>query len=241
MFTKVLAFIGTFTTLTVTFTALAGSSSLTLLTSLVAPHGVENKLCFPWRLPIAVFHFVTNGFHLFAYWLQWTSIVSYSRDVSCMLQSIQPRETDQVRQNFMLCSEFMRTYRVLGVLDKQFSNLYEHYMSQIQTAAVFCVVLNMYQAVVGGSVRSLVIAIGVALGFIQFLEATAEVHHTSTDLLEEWKRVSRRKVPLWFPRSLKSCRHLHVPVGSFFYVDRGLVLTVLSIMLNTSASVIITH
>ena len=167
--------------------------------------------------------------------------MAYSRDISNTLRKMRRSGEGLGTQNFALSSQFAKNYRVLGVLQQRFTMLYEHYMSQIQTAMVFCVVLNMFQAVVGGNLRSLVIALLVALGLVQFLEATAEVYHTSMDVLKEWRRVSKREVPVWFPRFLKSCRHLCVPVGSFFYVDRGLVLTVLSIMLNTSASLIITH
>ena len=113
-------------------------------------------------------------------------------------------------------------------------------MSNIQSVTIFCVVLNAYLAVVGGSVRSLVLALGFAYSFVQLLEATAEVYHTSSDVLHEWRRVNRGDLPLWFPRFWKSCTFLYIPVGRFFYVDRGLVLTVLAIMLDNSASVILT-
>ena len=202
---------------------------------------MRKELRLLWRIPHAYFHFITNGFHLFAYWLQWTSIVSFSTDVSKILQNVRPRGKGTDLENFVASIEFAGNYRALGVLHRQFSSFYENYMSQAQAAAIFCVVLKTYQSVVAGNVRSLVLALGVALGFIQFQLATAQVYHTSSDVLEKWKRISSKEVPIWFPRFVRSCRHLCVPVGSFFYVDRGLVLTVLSIMLNASASLIIAH
>ena len=152
---------------------------MTLLTSLIVSGGQKNKLPFPQRLPIAAFHFVTNGLHLFTYWLQATSVVSYSRDVSNMQENMRPRLRGKGVESLALSSEFARSYRILGVLQQQFSSLYQHYMSQNQTAMAFCVVLNMLQAVVDGNLRSLVIALLLTLGFIKFLEATAEVYHTS--------------------------------------------------------------
>ena len=134
----------------------------------------------------------------------------------------------------------MIRYRTLGVLQSQFRRLYKNYMSVTQTISIFCVVVNLYQAVLLGSMRAFVLALVVGLGLTQFLEVMAGVYHTSSEALREWKRADRRNVPAWFPKFLKSCKFLCIPVGSFFYVDKILVLTVLSIILNTSASLILT-
>ena len=134
----------------------------------------------------------------------------------------------------------MRRYRTLGDLHSQFRSLYKNYMSVTQAISIFCVVVNMYQAVVLGSMRAFVLALVLALGLTQFLEVNAEVYHTSSEALRKWQCIDRRNVPLSFAKFLKSCKFLGIPVGSFFYVDRGLVLTVLSIMLNTSATLILT-
>ena len=114
-----------------------------------------------------------------------------------------------------------------------------HYISLIQTASIFAVVFNTYKAVILGSVRALLLALTVCMGHIQFIEATAQVYDTSSDVLRNWRHVRRRDVPPWFPRYLRSCRIVYVPVGSFFYIDRGLVLTVLSIITNGATSLIL--
>ena len=176
---------------------------------------------------------------MFAPWFHWTSIVSFSVDVSRMIKEVAPRKQCRDTDHAM-ANAFARTHRSFQLLQKQFASFYGNYMSFTQTSAIYVVVVNTYLAVVGGSVRSLVLAVGMAYGVVQFLEAMAEVCHTSSDLLHEWRRVSRADLPLWFPRFHKSCRFLYIPVGRFFYVDRGLVLTVLAIMLDNSASVILT-
>ena len=236
-FAQVFAFLTSFVTVTVTVRALSGSSSPTLLTSLVKTERNGKWYWLLCRLGAALFHFITNGFQLFAAWLQCTCVVGFSADVSLMVKEVAPRghETEYVMGN-----AFAWTHRSLHVLQKQFASFYGNYMSAIQTSAIFGVVLNSYMAVVGGSVRSLVLAVGLAYGFVQLLEATAEVYHTSSGVLHEWSRVNRRDLPLWFPQFLKSCRFLCVPIGRFFYVDKRLVLTVLAIMLDNSASLILT-
>ena len=219
---------------------MVGSSAPTVLTSLITTGREGNQFWLLWRVVIAIFHFVTNGFHQFNTWLQWTSIVSFSVDLSHIISETTPHNRPHRSEHFQMAEPFTRTQRALGALQKQFARFYGNYMSAAQTIAIVCVVLNMYQAVVGVSIRSLVVALVVGYGFVQLLEATAEVHQTSSDVLEEWRKVSRRDVPVWFPRFLKSCPCLSIPVGSFFYVDRGLILTFLSITLNNSASLILT-
>ena len=238
-FTNIMGFIAGFVTLTVTMKALGGSPSPRLLTSLINTDREGNRYWLVWRLGVALFHFTTNGLQMFSGWLQWTSIVAFSVDVLHMIKEVAPRKGSHDSE-YAMANAFARTHRSLQVLQQQFASFYGNFMSALQAIGIWCVVLNTYVAVVGGSVHALVLAVGMAYGFVQLLEATAEVYHTSSDVLHEWRRVNRRDLPLWFPRFQKSCRLLYVPIGRFFYVDRGLVLTVLSIMLNNSASLILT-
>ena len=80
MYSQVLAAIATFATVTVAVTALSGSKSLTLLTSILVKHEDE-EVDVHVRIAVAAFHLITNGFHMFAFWLQCSSVVSFSSDV----------------------------------------------------------------------------------------------------------------------------------------------------------------
>ena len=244
-FKKVLAFIGIFTTITVTITALAGSKSLTLLTSWLV-NNEENQVGVHVRVAVATFHFITNGFHMFAFWLQCTSVVSFSSEMASMLDEIAWRM--ERKGGFgskvildRMGKQLMRDYRTLAVLQANFAGFFKHYIFVLQMASIFSVVKNAYQAVVGGSPRSLLLAFAVFFGRIKFIEVTEHVHDNSANLLLRWKRMSSGHVPFWFPKFLKSCRHVCVPVGSFFYIDRGLALTIFSIVTNASASLILAN
>ena len=120
-----------------------------------------------------------------------------------------------------------------------YAAFYKHYISFVQTASILGVSFYTYVAVVRGGLQPLLIALAVSFGHVQLIELTAKVYETSSDVLRSWRQVSPRDVPLWFPRFLKSCRIVYVPVGSFFYIDRGLVLTVLSMMTNGAMTLIL--
>ena len=241
--TKVLAFVAIFTTITVTIAALTGLRSLTLLTSLLQVKS-GMKIWLPWRLGIASFHFITNGFHFFAFWLMCTSVAKFSFDMSGIVEGMTPARTAAAagpENSFRMSIDFARQYRALGVLQAHFAALNQHYMPLIQTAGIFSVVYNTYKAVIGGSSRSLILAAAVCLAHIQMIEATAKVYDTSGKVLTKWRFLHRREVPLWFPRFLKSCKNMCVPVGTFFHVDKRLVLTYMSIVMNASASLIVAN
>ena len=106
------------------------------------------------------------------------------------------------------------------------------------TAAV---AFKAYQAVVGGSVRGLFLTLAETFAVVQFIQASAGVCDTSLDVLNQWKHVGRQDVPVWFGRFLKSCRNMHIPAAGFFYIDRGLVLTTLSVMTDAASSLILAN
>ena len=244
VFTKVLAFISTFTTVTITIAALAGSTSLTLLASLLVEDGVT-RIGLPLRLAIGAFHLVTRAYRMFTFWLQCKSVVQFSFGMFSVLERMAPPDVCNASRDrskiFLAGMQFARNYRAIAVVQAHYAGLYRHYIAIIQTASVFAVVYNTYQAVTGDSVRALLVALAVIFGHMQFIDATAQVYDSSADVLNRWRCVDRGDVPLWFPRYLRPCRKVYVPVGSFFYIDRGLVLTVLSIINNASSSLILAN
>ena len=244
-FTKVLAFISTFTTVTFTIAALVGSKSLSLVTSLLGKNE-ERQVGLHLRALGAAFHLITNGFHMFAFWLQCNSVVSLSFGMSSILQCMNQRIIrGGCHQSYANISrtgkQFMADYRAMGVLQAHFAALYRHYISVVQTTSIFCVFFDTYQAVTRGSIRSILLSFAVCFGHIQFIQATAQVYDNSCGALKSWKLQHRRDLPPGFSRFLKSCRNLSVPMGNSFFVDRRLVLTVLAIMTNASASLILAH
>ena len=224
--------------------ALVGSRDLTLLASLLPP---DKSVGLAFRLTSAAFHMITRAYRMFAFWLQCDSVVYVSFGMLSILERMVPVITSKnagkdEKSNIHVLrmgKAFARDYRALTVLQAHYAGLYMHYISVIQTASIFAVVFYTYVAVIRNNVRALIVALAVCFGHIQFIEATAKVHETSSDVLRRWRHVRRRDVPPWFPRYLKSCRIVYVPVGSFFYIDRGLVLTVLSIITNGATSLIL--
>ena len=91
VFTKVLAFISTFTTVTTTIAALAGSTSLTVLNSLLVEDGVA-RIGLNLRVAMAAFHLVTRAYRMFTFWLQRNSVVQFSFGMFSILERMAPAD-----------------------------------------------------------------------------------------------------------------------------------------------------
>lgn len=101
-------------------------------------------------------------------------------------------------------------------------------------------ILSIYQAVVLGETGAAVMTLGAAAAYSWFLKQLASVFEASRDVLDSWQRELHR-IPRWGRAFHKSCGLISVPVGSFFFVDNGLILTVLSIVVDNSASLILAY
>ena len=79
----------------------------------------------------------------------------------------------------------------------------------------------------------MVIAVTVVLLYL--FQRMGNVYTESSELLSEF--VPNYSTP-WFRRVVKAYKPLRVNVGSFYYADRTLVLTILTIIFTNTASLV---
>ena len=63
----------------------------------------------------------------------------------------------------------------------------------------------------------------------------SEVYETSVELLHGWKDMIKDK---WFRRFLQSTRPARMNIGSFYYADREIILTIMQIIMNNTCTLI---
>lgn len=126
--------------------------------------------------------------------------------------------------------------RELQVLLEYFNSIFSSYTVTIQVAGMFLIVVNSTLALAYSSIRGLVL--GSAFFVIVLLQYKnyGTVYEESCTTLETWRTV--RSDP-WFRRYCKSCRPLRVNMGRYYFADRTLVLTMLSIILDNTANLTI--
>ena len=186
---------------------------------------------------VAILHLIITGFHMFAWWLMSSVVIIYADALSHSLKALLPAAHGCNKERFA------RRYKAFSVLNAHFTSLYGGWMVLIQVGMLTYMILNIYQAVAFDRWQSLVLALTGGSCVRYFLGQTAQVHEQSAALLSDWARKCGKqrngREAGWFRRFLRSCKEVHVPIGSYFYVDRNLMLTSLSIIMNTSASLVL--
>ena len=97
--------------------------------------------------------------------------------------------------------------------------------------------MNLFLAVIFGSAKGAIVGIlSVALIRIMFGNL-ARINEASTEVLVSWRQFDG---PRWFRKFEKSCRPLTVLIGRYYFADKQLVLTILSIVTVNTANLIMT-
>ena len=72
---------------------------------------------------------------------------------------------------------------------------------------------------------------------LHFVRARGNVYEESRETLESWKRLEYKSK--YFAKYRRFCRPLRIKFGRFFYAERILLLTVLSIVLVQSTNLVV--
>ena len=109
---------------------------------------------------------------------------------------------------------------------------------RLEIIIVISIVVNTTLAVLQGSPRSLVFACTLFVIIMYAYKTYGTLCEESRATWESWKREGRSSP--WFRRYCRAYRPPSVTMGAFFYADKSLTLTNLSIVLNNTASMILT-
>ena len=198
----------------------------------------DDPKCLPLLVKFAIsqVHLMMSGFLFYSLCVHASTALWYSEEIISSTSFLLPSDLrGNINRNSV---SFSLNYRALQVLQANFDAIYRSYNTFQQMMTISVAVLAMYQAVKFRSLRALILAVASGVGRCWYLKHSAMVYETSRDVLIKWKQ-GKSQGP-WFRRFLKSCRVVSIPVGTFFYVDRRLILTTISIILNTCASLILT-
>ena len=193
-----------------------------------------NQLSFAVKASARLVQFIIVGFHMHAHWLQVSSSVCYGMDLTNTMRHLHSKCFGT--GNYLT---YARQHRALDVLQANFTQLYPKFVLGMELFVVTIAVCNLYMAVEFHSVRALVMAVGCTVTFCWGMGEFAAVYETSKKTIDVWKGSEHVRKSLWFRKFLSSCNPIRVPLGSLFYIDRGFALTVLSIIIQCAASLIL--
>ena len=192
------------------------------------------------KLGAGVFHLFINSYHYYATCLHTCTALVLAYDIVAVINHLSVIPNKSKEHQMRRLSSFASKYRAMTVLQANYAEIYRHRWLATELLCLNIMIVNVYQAVVFGSYRAMVLVLTVGAGFCFVMALLARVFEASRDMLGSWEREAHN-IPRWGRIFLKSCRPVRLPFGGFFYVDRGLALTALSIVIENSASLILAH
>ena len=136
-----------------------------------------------------------------------------------------------------LYSEIQR----IQVLQSHFNVLYRHAIATMQTATIITVVVSFYGAVRMKGLQSIHVFIVAMLSLIMFRyiwTKFGEVYEESVrKILGQMNQLQQSSLTV--KPFLRAMRPVKVKVGNFFFADRMMMLTVLGIVLENTASLLL--
>ena len=197
----------------------------------------------PGKLPLfvkvltALLHLLINSYVYYALWLQNCTTFLFAQDMRLFIRSeMSPKWYNYGARDFV---KLASKCRALTVLQAEYASIYRHWIISKELLDIIAMILNIYQAVAIRNYRAIILVFAVAAVLSWILQQLAGVYEEWKMALHSWQTVPQ--VPKWGRIFLRSCRPIGIPVGSFFYVDRGFMLTVLSIVINNSATLILAY
>ncbi|CAG7822645.1 unnamed protein product, partial [Allacma fusca] len=137
-------------------------------------------------------------------------------------------------------SQFQKEFQRLQILQGLYNMLWSASNVGIEVVTLGAASLSFYGAVrLSGTraVHQLVVAVFGTTFLINIWDNMGHVSEISSEILQSWNGMDGGAV--WFKKYLKSLQPIRVYIGSFFYADRGIKLTILSILLDQTSSLLL--
>ena len=141
-------------------------------------------------------------------------------------------------KNLQLSSLIRKSYAELSILLNGFNEIYQTWVSWIETFVVVLTVLSSAVAVLYFHPRGIVTAMISFPLLMYFIRTSGAVYDESEECLKYWKKAECKGT--WFAKYRRSCRPLRIRFGNYFYADRGLTLTVLTTIVRETVSLVVT-
>lgn len=194
-------------------------------------------------------------FHTYIWAHQWFSVFFYAYAMLCYLCGVkntmnylkiraETRGLGAHKDNLELTMAendavaFYEEYRRLQIMQLYTNKLWSTTNILYEIIFITGAVLGFYGSVRLKGARALQqICVGIFYfsTLIHLWKNMSEVYETSVELLHGWKDMVKDK---WFRRFLQSTRPARMNIGSFYYADREIILTVTQIIMNNTCTLI---
>ena len=205
-----------------------------LLTSLF----VEPELIpLPLKLLFGYIHMHMNAFHYLIFAFNLMAVVYYNYGFVIMMRRLKVREDGSISRHEHL-EEKALLYRQLTIIQTVYNSIFSSFLVVVKVLGIFSSVMNLFMAVAHQSFKGLIVGSFTLVICFILCNTLAQVYEESLSVKQSWKLVHHFK---WLVKFVKSARSQAVTVGSYYFVDRGLLFTVLDIIFSNTANLILTY
>lgn len=131
-------------------------------------------------------------------------------------------------------------YRVLSVLQTYYNAMFQNWLSCQVFLDMFGIIVNIYLAVILSSFRGMIITCLTLFSAGWSYTGYSTVYEESNTVLKAWMTRAAGKHD-GFHKFQRSCKPVTVNIGKSFYVDRALLLTLSTIIIDKTTSLLVLH
>ncbi|CAG7719607.1 unnamed protein product [Allacma fusca] len=188
------------------------------------------------RVPFAILQFNLTCFHGYGICLHGIISVVNGVNVSGALSAIRiPMQKSEEYQNISALEMLSRSYYKLQVLQCVFNHAFSSWPLMFELCTVVIVTVRLFLAIVNKDIGKFVSGISLLFALLRAFKAYAQVHEDGVRTIKSWVTISQP----WFRRYRKSVWPIQTNVGTFFYIDSTLILTIISIIITSTTNLLI--
>ncbi|CAG7724356.1 unnamed protein product, partial [Allacma fusca] len=129
-------------------------------------------------------------------------------------------------------------YMKLTILTTVFNMMFSRWLMILEVMIIIAIVVHLFLSIVIGQLRVLILAMFGILIIVFLFSSCGDVNELATKTLNAWKLLLYQRE---FRKFHRSCRPWRISLGGFYFVDKALVLTILSIISQQTWNLILTH
>ncbi|CAG7787057.1 unnamed protein product [Allacma fusca] len=129
-------------------------------------------------------------------------------------------------------------YMKLTVLTTIFNTIFSPWLMTIEVMFINAIVANLFLAIVVGQVRFLIIGMLCVVNVVFLFSSCGDVYEQALKTLDSWMLLLHRRE---FRKFYRSCLPWRISLGGFYFVDKALVLTILSVVVHQTLNLLLTY
>ncbi|CAG7831474.1 unnamed protein product [Allacma fusca] len=193
----------------------------------------------PLRILSGCFHLVVNFFLYYFGHFCATTALFYSMVMVEILKTLDTSsERSSGNADGLAERELRSRYIRLSLLQNTFNEIFSSWLYYFELCVIMLLANHLFHSVVYRTLRSIVVVTLCSLQAFYLFWGLGEMHEKSVGVLDSWQNC---KGSPSFEKFRRACRPLTAKLKDFGFVDKFFLVTLGSVVIDTSADLILTY